>query len=48
MKKKSKQKKGQEEDELMFNCEYNGDFMKPFLPFYECKSLEPPLNAKQL
>jgi len=43
---KKKDKAG--EDTKMLTMKDTGDYMKPFLPFFDAKSLEPPLTVKMV
>ena len=46
---KKKSKKGgdgKEKDVKLFEAKMNGDYMKPFLSYYDPKAMEPPLNKK--
>jgi len=47
-KKKKKGKGGDEKDPELIKMQLSGDFMKPFLSFYDPKAMEPPLNEKMV
>jgi len=47
-KKKKKEKKGAKEAKMIVELKKRGDFMKPFLSFYDPKAMEPCLGEKQL
>jgi hypothetical protein len=45
---KKKEKKGEVEKKKINELKKRGDFMKPFLSFYDAKAMEPGLGEKQL
>lgn len=47
-KKPKKEKKGEAEKKKINELKKRGDFMKPFLSFYDPKAMEPGLGEKQL
>ena len=47
-KKGKKAADGKEKDPKLFEMQLNGDYLKPFLSFYDPRAMEPPLNAKMV